>query len=112
MIYSLDKINEMADGDQEFILSIVSVFLDEVPNDLQSLEEAVDSGDFEQIYKLSHKIKPNVDLLGMEATRVLALEMETMGKNRADLPGIRERFPSFKRDVLQVISELRNDFNI
>jgi HPt (histidine-containing phosphotransfer) domain-containing protein len=112
MIYSLDKINEMAEGDQEFILSIVSVFLDEVPNDLQSLEQAVDSGDFEQIYKLSHKIKPNVDLLGMEATRVLALEMETMGKNQADLPGIRERFPSFQRDVVQVISELRNDFNI
>ena len=26
MIYSLDKINEMADGDQDFINSVVSVF--------------------------------------------------------------------------------------
>ena len=112
MIYSLDKINEMADGDQEFIQSIVSVFLDEVPEDLSALEQAVEASDFEQIYKLSHKIKPNVDLLGMEATRILALEMETMGKNQTDLPGIRERFPRFQKDVQQVISELRVDFNM
>ncbi len=112
MIYSLDKINEMADGDQEFIQSIISVFLEEVPVDLGELEQAVEASDYDQIYKLSHKIKPNVDLLGMEATRILALEMETMGKNQADLPGIRERFPRFKKDVEQVISELRLDFNM
>ena len=112
MIYSLDKINEMAEGDQEFIQSIVTVFLEEVPVDLEALEQAVEASDFEQIYKLSHKIKPNVDLLGMEATRILALEMETMGKNQTDLPGIRERFPRFQKDVQQVISELRVDFNM
>jgi HPt (histidine-containing phosphotransfer) domain-containing protein len=112
MIYSLAKINEMADGDQEFIQSIIQVFLDEVPLDLKELKQAVDSGDFEQIYKLSHKIKPNVDLLGMESTRVLALEMEQMGRNNSDLEGIRERFPQFARDVEQVISELQNDFKM
>ena len=76
------------------------------------LETAVGSGDYGQIYKLSHKIKPNVDLLGMEDTRALALEMETMGKNEENLDGIRERFPRFKQDVEQVISELKNDFGV
>jgi HPt (histidine-containing phosphotransfer) domain-containing protein len=110
MIYNLDKIRDMAEGDEEFIQSVISVFLEEVPEDLGGLETAVGSGDYGQIYKLSHKIKPNVDLLGMEHTRALALEMETMGKNEENLEGIRERFPRFKKDVEQVISELRNDF--
>jgi HPt (histidine-containing phosphotransfer) domain-containing protein len=110
MIYNLDKIREMAEGDEEFIQSVISVFLEEVPEDLGGLETAVLTGDYEQIYKLSHKIKPNVDLLGMEGTRALALEMETMGKNQENLEGIRERFPRFKNDVDQVISELKNDF--
>lgn len=112
MIYNLDKIREMADGDEEFIQSVISVFLEEVPADLGGLEAAVTSGDFDQIYKLSHKIKPNVDLLGMEPTRAKALEMETMGKNEENLEGIRERFLPFKKDVEQVISELRNDFGM
>jgi HPt (histidine-containing phosphotransfer) domain-containing protein len=110
MIYNLDKIREMAGGDEEFIQSVISVFLEEVPEDLGGLETAVGSGNYEQIYQLSHKIKPNVDLLGMEPTRALALEMETMGKNQENLEGIRERFPRLKKDVEQVISELKNDF--
>ena len=41
MIYSLDKVNEMAEGDQDFVLSVVSVFLEEVPTDLADLESAI-----------------------------------------------------------------------
>lgn len=112
MIYNLDKINEMAEGDGEFITSVVSVFLEEVPIDLEGLEKAIDDGDFENVYKLAHKIKPNVDLLGMEQTRATALEIETLGKSVANMDTIKEKFPMLKKDVHQVISELKKDFNL
>ncbi|MRI02044.1 Hpt domain-containing protein [Kriegella sp. EG-1] len=112
MIYSLDKINEMAEGDQDFINSVVTVFLDEVPHDLEELEKALVSQDHEKVYQLAHKIKPNVDLLGMEQTRAAALEIETMGKNKASISDIEKVFPALKTDIVQVISELKNDFNI
>ncbi|WP_445382673.1 Hpt domain-containing protein [Robiginitalea sp. IMCC43444] len=112
MIYSLDKINEMAEGDTDFILSVVSVFLEEVPVDLEELETAIAAGNYEQVYKMAHKIKPNVDLLGMEQTRAIALEIETLGKSEANMETIKERFPILKKDVIQVMGELRNDFNM
>ena len=65
MIYNLDKINEMAEGDEDFINSVISVFLEEVPQDLELLEVALNEQNHDQVYKLAHKIKPNVDLLGM-----------------------------------------------
>ncbi|MGA9238039.1 MAG: Hpt domain-containing protein [Robiginitalea sp.] len=112
MIYGLNKIKEMAEGDSDFINSVIGVFLEEVPEDLNALEAAVESGDFAQIYQLSHKLKPNVDLLEMETTRVLALEMETMGKNQEDLEGIRARFGRLKQDIEQAVTELRKDFDL
>lgn len=112
MIYSLDKIKEMADGDEEFISSVVSVFLEEVPQDLESLEKALASDDYEQVYQLAHKIKPNVDLLGMEQTRAAALEMETLGKSETNMEAIKNVFPSLKKDIEQVVAELKNDFNL
>ncbi len=112
MIYSLDKVNEMAEGDQDFILSVVSVFLEEVPTDLAALEIAIAEKNFEQVYKLSHKIKPNVDLLGMEQTRATALELETLGKNEGNLDEIESKFPLLKKDVEQVVSELQKDFGL
>lgn len=112
MIYSLEKINEMAEGDTDFIQSVVSVFLEEVPADLEELESAIAAENYEQVYKMAHKIKPNVDLLGMEQTRAIALEIETLGKSAANLDTIKARFPVLKKDVIQVIGELRNDFNM
>ncbi|MEM9000580.1 MAG: Hpt domain-containing protein [Bacteroidota bacterium] len=112
MIYSLVKINEMAEGDEDFVLSVVSAFLDEVPEDLEGLEAAIQKSDYENIYKLAHKIKPNVDLLGMEQTRANALEIETLGKTGADMAEIEAKFPILKKDVLQVIAELKKDFRV
>ena len=111
MIYSLDKINEMAAGDEDFVHSVITVFLEEVPVDLEALEAAIEAKDFENVYKLAHKIKPNVDLLGMEQTRATALEIETLGKSSENSEEIESKFPLLKKDVLQVISELRKDFN-
>ncbi len=110
MIYSLHKINEMADGDEDFIHSVVSVFLEEVPQDLEGLEKAIEASDSTNIYMLAHKIKPNVDLLGMEEARATALEIETIGKDPDRIEEAKLKFPQLKKDVLQVISELKKDF--
>ncbi|WP_419212220.1 Hpt domain-containing protein [Maribacter sp. X9] len=112
MIYNLDKINEMAEGDQDFINSVISVFLEEVPEDLGALEQALLAKDHDQVYKLAHKIKPNVDLLGMEQTRAIALEIETLGKQEANMEEIQKRFPILKTDINQVVSELKKDFHL
>ncbi len=112
MIYSLEKINEMAEGDTDFILSVISVFLEEVPEDLETLETAIANKDFNQIYKMAHKIKPNVDLLGMERTRANALEIETLGKTEGSFEDIQTKFPLLKKDVEQVVMELKKDYNI
>ena len=112
MIYNLDKINEMAEGDEDFIISVISVFLEEVPEDLEGLEKAIGARDYENVYKLAHKIKPNVDILGMEQTRACALEIETLGKNEASIAEIEQKFPLLKKDVLQVVSELKKDFDL
>ncbi len=112
MIYNLDKINEMAEGDNEFVHSVISVFLEEVPQDLQKLEEALQASNYEMVYQLAHKIKPNVDLLGMEQTRAAALEIETLGKSAANMSEIERVFPNLKKDIEQVVSELKKDFDL
>lgn len=112
MIYSLDKINELADGDNEFIQSVVSVFLEEVPLDLEELEVAINQKNYPSIYQLAHKIKPNVDLLGMEQTRAAAFEIEALGKQGNTGAEIDKIFPILKKDIYQVVSELKKDFGL
>ncbi|MCM4168663.1 Phosphotransferase RcsD [Arenibacter antarcticus] len=112
MIYNLDKINEMADGDEEFIKSVITVFLEEVPQDLAELEKELGLKNYDSVYKLAHKIKPNVDLLGMEQSRAIALQIETLGKKVENTSEIDRLVPMLKKDVDQVIAELKNDFSL
>lgn len=112
MIYNLDKINEMAEGDETFINLVISAFLEEVPEDIDGLEAAIDNRDHESVYKLAHKIKPNVDIMGMEQTRARALEIETLGKNAANMDQIGELFAQLKAEVLQAVTELKKDFDL
>lgn len=44
-------------------LSIIQVFLEETPQDMYSLEQAIAAENHTLIYQAAHKIKPNVDLL-------------------------------------------------
>ena len=112
MLYNLDKLTELSGGDEEFIASVVSVFLDETPNDLQSLKEAVANSDFEGIYQHAHKIKPNVDLLGMEDTRVKVLAIETQGRGDKDMAIIKTLFPDVEVTINEAMHELKAKFNL
>lgn len=109
-IYSLHKVNELADGDEDFVMSIITVFLEEIPEDLKGLEKAVSEKDYDQIRKLAHKIKPNVELMGMEDTRANAYALENLGRHQGDFDEINQLFPKFKKDVEQVLIELKRDF--
>ncbi|RNL91077.1 Hpt domain-containing protein [Sinomicrobium pectinilyticum] len=110
MPYSLEKLEELSDGDRDFITSVVSVFVEETPADMKELEQAVQTGDFDAIYRHAHKIKPNVDLLGMEETTSLIRVLETKAKEHTDISGIKGMYAEVKEQIREVITELKTDF--
>lgn len=110
MPYKLEKLEELSGGDRDFITSVVSVFIEETPSDLQELGQAVKAGDFGAIYRHAHKIKPNVDLLGMEQTRSLILQVEAKAKENDGLSAIEDMYAKITAQVAEVITELKTDF--
>ncbi|ETN96993.1 Hpt domain-containing protein [Zhouia amylolytica] len=112
MKYQLDKLNELAAGDQEFIETIVAAFLEEVPGDLNSLKEAIAQEDFDAIYQYAHKLKPNLDLLGMEYAKnsILTIEKEAKGDQNIEL--IKSLIPDAVVYVDETILELKKDFQL
>ena len=112
MVYNLDKLQELSGGDKDFILSIVEVFIEETPQDLLNLKDAIEKQDFEGIYQNAHKIKPNVDLLGMEEVRQGAYDIEMQGRHDKDMGVITKLFPFVETTINQAIVELKNDFGL
>jgi HPt (histidine-containing phosphotransfer) domain-containing protein len=81
VVYNLSQLEELGGGDQEFISMMVETFLEHTPGQLEELKAAHQSGDLTTLGAISHKIKPNIDMFGIDAITSDIRELERMGKN-------------------------------
>lgn len=106
MNYNLDKVKELADGDEDFVKSVIAVFVEETPDDLNDLREAVGNKTFDKIYQCAHKIKSNVALFSMEEARSLILKIEAEAKGEKRIEEIQQFFSQVEDIVNITIIEL------
>ncbi len=110
-IYSLDKINEMSGGDQEFAAELIHAFLEEIPQDLKWLEESFENEDVQEIYQASHKIKPNLDLVDSQESYQLVVELNSLAKREAAVDEIRPLYQKALPLIDQLLETLAKDFS-
>ena len=109
--YKLDKIRELADNDTDFIETLVSTFLEEVPEDARQLKIAVDSRDYLASYKAAHKMKPTVDLFELGVLDDL-IEVQDWGKFEQRQKDITVQLDTVLSAISRAIQELSEDFNL
>ena len=66
MKYDLARLEAVAEGDKDFIVKVLKVFIKEVSTDIQKMQDAFKADEMLEISKLAHKIKPNLILLGLD----------------------------------------------
>ena len=106
-IYSLAQLEELAGGDQEFVLSMVDTFLEHTPQQLEELKQARQNGDLEKVGAISHKIKPNIDLFGLNEIAQPIRDLEQMGKAGEDSPVMDEKIKEVDEVLNKAFDQLR-----
>lgn len=109
--YSADNLKEIAGGDADFIGVIAQTFLDEIPPDLESMEEAVENDNKELAYQFAHKMKPNLEMLGIDVLReITAIEAWTKTSKKAAV--IQPSVDLVSKTLKTVFEELKADFDL
>ncbi|HET6990014.1 MAG TPA: Hpt domain-containing protein, partial [Bacteroidia bacterium] len=86
----LEKITK---GNEQFLLSMIDIFLEQNPEDVNMLRNAVRDADFETIRLISHKIKTSVVFIGLDKHIQSQLaEMEKLGTEAQQLGEIKKLF--------------------
>lgn len=112
MGYNLEKINAISDGDEDFIKAVVVAFIEEIPEDLARLAHEVKTANYKEIYQVSHKIKPNLDLLGMQESYEMNLQILSWSKAKTNLSDIVTTFDRICANINSNIDELKKQFNL
>ncbi|MBL4663791.1 MAG: Hpt domain-containing protein [Flavobacteriaceae bacterium] len=109
--YSIDSLREIAGGDEDFMKIVAQTFLEEIPPDLTSLEEAIINDNKELAYQFSHKMKPNLEMFGIElAKQITGIESWTKTSKGPDT--IMHHIELVTVTLHRVFDELKEDFTL
>ena len=104
-LYNLKQLEELSGGSNDFIKEIISVFLSEVPVQLEALNLSYGKSDYSKIARLAHKLKPSIDLLGIESIANEIRQIEIMTKKNN--PNISIELEKINNVINKVIAELK-----
>lgn len=107
--YNLEKVREIAGGDEDFVGVIVSTFLQEIPPDLESMQSAVANNNHKMAYQFAHKMKPNLDMFGIDVLDQIKA-MEKWSDTNKPTSAIQSKLDIITETLTKVIQELQEDF--
>ena len=103
---SLDVLSSFSRGKSSFILKMLNVIIETVPIAVKELENSIFSNDWQQVNKLSHKLIPNMNMMGNSQ---LELEMRWIEDHALQLryqTKIRDKWNEIKPLNQLVLEEL------
>ena len=107
--YSIESLNEIAGGDPDFMAVVAQTFLEEIPPDLTSMEEAIENDNKELAYQFAHKMKPNLEMFGIELQKEIT-SIESWSKTSKTNALITDHVQTVGSTLRAVFKELKEDF--
>ncbi|SRX55391.1 Hpt domain-containing protein [Aequorivita sp. CIP111184] len=109
--YAKENLSEIADGDQDFLKILAQTFLEEIPPDLYSMKEAIENENRELAYQFAHKMKPNIEMFGIDALKDIT-SIEAWSKTSKNKATVLPHLENALTTLNHVFDELRQDFQL
>ena len=109
--YKLDRVRELAEGDEDFIAALAAAFIEEVPEDAERLRVAVPNNDYQEVYQAAHKMKPTIDLFELGVLEKL-IDVQDWGKHEQKDTDVSGQLQSVLTAVENAVNEMRADFGL
>jgi two-component system, sensor histidine kinase len=105
-LFNLDKLNEIAKGNSEFVKKMIDLFILQAPSSAIEISEAFKSGDFIKMKQTAHRFKTSLFNIGVHSLSgdILQIEMFDQEKNSPEC--IEPLIWNVEKVVCQVVNEL------
>jgi len=103
----LSFLYDIADGSDEFVVETITMFLQQSPEILQEVENAINAKNWPAAASSAHKIKANLGFFGMLISQALIQEIEAACKAGAPNPTeVVSKFAQVKAIIADSLLEL------
>lgn len=108
-LMNLDFLSRTVSGNKKVILDIINVFLEQMPEDMAAINDAVKKANFVGVKRQCHKMKSSVSIMGMDTLVNLLEEMEELGDKAVDMQRIEKLNEQVNDLVQQAIQEVKEE---
>jgi HPt (histidine-containing phosphotransfer) domain-containing protein len=105
-ICDLNYLSEMLGARKPLIKGIMDTFLEQIPVELSSMDEAVAIGDYQSVKRYAHSMKSSVSILGITILSPVLSEMESLGLAGTGIERIKELNVTLHWVCKEAIAEL------
>ncbi len=88
------------------------LFLEEVPTEMKNIKHGLKEKDHDKVYHAAHKIKPTLDLFGMDLAYDDVLAVENWSRSEGKKKEIKDVVKSLKEYVSKAVKELKKDYDL
>ncbi|MFM6954120.1 MAG: Hpt domain-containing protein [Sphingobacteriaceae bacterium] len=104
---SLAYLQDIADGNAEFMIEMMDIFLKQTPEYLVQIEQALVLEDWQTVAEIAHKIRPTFAFIGADETKEQMARIETLARSGKDLAEIAPIFKQTHSASSELFEKLR-----
>jgi HPt (histidine-containing phosphotransfer) domain-containing protein len=108
-VCDLNYLKEMMGSKKHLINEIMDAFLKQVPEELQSIKEAITKTDYAIIKSFSHTMKSSVSIMGVSKLTPVLQEMEDLATKETDIEKIKELNDTLNLICKQATEEIERE---
>lgn len=101
-LYDLNLLNDQVGNDTMLLKKFTDMFLTTMPVDMQTLEAAIKSEDWEKSRSTSHKMKSSFLIMGADWACDVCLQIEALSKNQEET----KKLPELYRELSEKFSNM------
>ncbi len=108
-LYSLNSINNLSRGNEEFVQKMIAIFIDQTIDTIQKVEKALLTNNFQEVSRLIHKIKPSIEGMGILSILDDVKLLEKKAKETTDKELINSLFATIKFTLEKIVQLLKEN---
>jgi HPt (histidine-containing phosphotransfer) domain-containing protein len=107
-IFKPEYLVSVTGGDPEVMEEIAGIFMNQIPEFVDEMNELLDNARYYELGLLAHKAKGSVSVMGMDNTAIMLKEFELLAKAGEQKERYRDFIQKFRDDASTVTAEIKD----
>lgn len=89
-VCDLRYLSDMMGGKNNLITGVIDTFIKQIPEELNTISNAIENNNFPVIKSFAHTMKSSVSIMGITVLTPILIEMQTLGEKGINIERIKE----------------------